>query len=235
MFEDSTFESTGRIKTRSQRWMIATLGINGSILVTLVLLPLIYPEALPHVAGLVLMEAPPPPSSPPPLPKTQQPFHGTPEMSGAQIFAPPLIPTTISNLRDAQGPPPSINVAELGDGSVPGGVAKAFESHDAAPVVHEAPKGPIHISSTQLSVPIFRATPVYPAIARAAGVQGTVMLQATISKMGTIENLRVVNGSPMLQQAAMDAVKQWRYRPFLLNGEPVEVETTINVVFSLGR
>ena len=60
------------------------------------------------------------------------------------------------------------------------------------------------------------------------------MLQATISKAGTIENLRVLSGPPMLQQAAMEAVKTWRYRPYLLNGEPVEVETQVNVIFTLG-
>ena len=76
---------------------------------------------------------------------------------------------------------------------------------------------------------------MYPAIAKATGTQGTVVLQAVISKTGAIKNLRVVSGSPMLQQAALDAVGHWRYRPFLLNGEPVEVETTVNVVFSLGR
>ena len=80
-----------------------------------------------------------------------------------------------------------------------------------------------------------KTLPVYPAIAKAAGVQGAVSLQATISKNGIIENLRVVSGPAMLQQAAIDAVKQWRYKPFRLNGEPVEVETTVNVVFSLGR
>jgi len=59
-------------------------------------------------------------------------------------------------------------------------------------------------------------------------------LQATISKSGTIENLHVVSGPPMLQQAAMDAVRSWRYKPYLLNGDPVEVETQVNVVFNLG-
>ncbi|MGA2219181.1 MAG: energy transducer TonB, partial [Terracidiphilus sp.] len=67
------------------------------------------------------------------------------------------------------------------------------------------------------------------------GVQGTVVLEAIISKQGTIESLRVVSGPPMLQQAARDAVSAWRYRPYLLNGEPVAVETTVNVVFTLGR
>jgi protein TonB len=80
-----------------------------------------------------------------------------------------------------------------------------------------------------------KTLPQYPAIARAARIQGIVVLQATISRSGTIENLRVISGPTMLQQAAMDAVRSWRYKPYLLNGEPVEVETTINVVFNLGE
>ncbi|HUY81403.1 MAG TPA: energy transducer TonB [Acidobacteriaceae bacterium] len=76
--------------------------------------------------------------------------------------------------------------------------------------------------------------PIYPAIAKAARIQGTVVLQATISRDGTIENLSVVSGPPLLQQAALDAVKTWRYRPFLLNGQPTQVQTKISVVFSLG-
>lgn len=75
--------------------------------------------------------------------------------------------------------------------------------------------------------------PHYPAIAKAAHVQGTVVLQATISTQGTVENLHVISGPPMLQAAAMDAVKTWTYKPYLLNGQPVEVETQVNVIFSL--
>ena len=75
--------------------------------------------------------------------------------------------------------------------------------------------------------------PVYPPIAKTARVQGNVVLQAEISKEGTIQNLRVLSGPPLLIQSALDAVKQWRYRPYVLNGEPVEVETTITVMFSL--
>jgi protein TonB len=81
---------------------------------------------------------------------------------------------------------------------------------------------------------IQKTIPVYPPIAKAARVSGTVVLQAIISKQGTIENLRVISGPAMLQQAAQDAVRQWRYRPYLLNNAPVEVETTVNVVFTLG-
>ena len=82
---------------------------------------------------------------------------------------------------------------------------------------------------------IQRTPPVYPAIARTARVSGTVVVQATISKSGTIENSRVVSGPAMLRQSAQDAVKTWRFRPYLLDGQPVEVETTVNVVFNLGQ
>jgi protein TonB len=88
-----------------------------------------------------------------------------------------------------------------------------------------------HISEGNL---IRKVLPVYPQLARSARIQGAVVLQAVISKEGVIENLRVVTGHPMLVPAAIDAVRQWRYRPYVLNNEPVEVETQITVNFGLG-
>ena len=78
-----------------------------------------------------------------------------------------------------------------------------------------------------------KVQPLYPALAKQARIQGTVRLQAVIAKNGSVEELQVISGHPLLVQAALDAVKQWRYRPTLLNGEPVEVVTTIDVVFTL--
>ncbi len=75
--------------------------------------------------------------------------------------------------------------------------------------------------------------PIYPGIAQAAGVQGEVILQAVIGKDGRIENLHAISGNPLLVKAAVDAVQQWRYHPYLLNGEPVEVETQITVRFTM--
>ena len=97
-----------------------------------------------------------------------------------------------------------------------------------APAVHTIRVS--HISEGNL---IRKVQPVYPPLARAARIQGEVVLQAMISKEGTIENLQVVNGHPMLAGAAIDAVRQWRYRPYILNNDPVEVETQITVKFSL--
>ncbi len=80
----------------------------------------------------------------------------------------------------------------------------------------------------------YKVVPTYPPLAKSARIQGQVLLQAVISKQGVIENLRALSGPPMLVEAAVEAVRQWRYRPYILNGEPIEVETQITVNFSLG-
>jgi uncharacterized protein (TIGR02246 family) len=80
---------------------------------------------------------------------------------------------------------------------------------------------------------IYRVDPVYPALARQARIAGTVVLSVVVGKDGSVENLKVISGHPLLVQAAVDAVKQWRYKPYLLNGEPVEIQTTVTVPFSL--
>ena len=77
--------------------------------------------------------------------------------------------------------------------------------------------------------------PVYPPLAKQARIQGVVVLEAEISKEGTIDNLKVISGHPLLIQAAIDAVKQWRYKPTQLNGEPVPVVTTITVNFAFSQ
>lgn len=237
MFEDSTFESTGRIRTRSRRWMFFTLALNGSILVALILIPLIYPELLPRQTLPFLLEVPTEQTPQRPQPKEpSREFHGKPEMSDGRILAPITMPSIITILRDPE-PPPTGNLTAMDQGSgLPNGSGDIFRGNRPATVVHPAITGPARVSSGVMKgLLIYKAMPPYPAIAKAAGVQGTVTLQATISKSGSIENLRVISGPMMLQQAALDAVKTWRYRPYLLNGQPVEVETAVNVVFSLGR
>ncbi|HUD56223.1 MAG TPA: energy transducer TonB [Terracidiphilus sp.] len=237
MFEDSTFESTGRIQTRSRGWTVATFLLNGSVLFGLILIPLIYPEALPRQALAFLLTAPAPPPAPQEPPKQPpQKFRGTSEMPNGVILAPPKIPSGIFvGAVPEQAPGESIFSMDQGSGMPDAGTG-VFPGRHAASVVRGEPKGPVRISSGVMEGSLLaKFVPVYPAIAKAAGAHGTVVLQATISKNGTIENLRVVSGPMLLQQAAMDAVKTWRYRPYLLNGEPVEVETTVNVVFDLDR
>jgi protein TonB len=150
-------------------------------------------------------------------------------------MAPRRIPSTIVT---TAGPEPEslTGIASLDPNiGTPGGFGDVFRPQPAPRIVHPDPKGPMSVPSTVAAGLLIRKViPQYPQLAKAMHVEGTVALAATISKAGTIVNLRVVCGPPMLQQAALDAVSDWRYRPYLLNGQPVEVETTINVIFSLG-
>lgn len=237
MFEDATFESTGRIRTRSRRWMIATFVLNGSVLAVLILIPLIYPEALPQRFMISLISAPPPPPAPaPPRTEPVRAFHGAREYTDLGLTVPRRIPNLIPGDNGPEGLPSDQPISmDQGGPSIPGG--DPFR-HDTEPIVRLAPKpaGPTPISKgVAEGLLIQKVLPVYPPIARAARVEGVVVLAAVISKYGAIENLHVVSGHPMLEQAAIDAVQRWRYRPYMLNGDPVAVETTINVVFSLGH
>jgi protein TonB len=123
----------------------------------------------------------------------------------------------------------------MGSGSgVPGGVMGGIGSAPA-PVVKIAPPKRVNVSSGVVAgLKIGGVNPTYPPIARAAHVSGAVVLHAIISKNGTIQNLQVISGPEMLRSAATEAVRTWRYRPYVLNGEPTEVETTITVNFNFG-
>ena len=238
MFEDSTFESTGKIKTRSRRWMLLTLAVNGTILAILVLLPLIYPGALPsHIipTQLVAPEAPKPEVRPEPVRVRTATPHDFPEFDNGRITAPPSIPTTIRMLDKPEEPFANSVGSDLA-ASTPGGGNNPFGGEHAAIVVHPPVPSTIHLSSKLVEgFVVYKSIPPYPAIAKATHTEGTVVLQAMISKAGTIEGLHVISGPAMLQQAALDSVKNWRYKPYLLNGQTVEVETTVNVIFKLER
>jgi len=113
---------------------------------------------------------------------------------------------------------------------IPGSIGPAL------PVIPVPPKPaarPPRISQMMEGNLIYRVQPNYPALARSARVQGQVVLRAVISRTGAIENLQVLSGHPLLTGAALEAVRQWRYRPYILNGEPVEVETQVTVNFLL--
>jgi protein TonB len=234
MFEDSTFDSMGVIRTRSRGWMLATFTLNGSILVALVLLPLIYPEALPSLFTPIPMAAPAPL-----IAQTRpQPVPVHPTVANTQfpqdIQYPSRIPAHIppNDSVEAPGISDPINIASDGVGTA--SPDNPWSEHYPVVVVQQPPKTTAHVSQGVMNgLLLDRILPVYPPIAKAAGMEGTVVLQATISKSGTIENLHVMSGPALLQQAALDAVRQWRYRPYLLNGDPIEVETTVNVVFKL--
>jgi periplasmic protein TonB len=153
------------------------------------------------------------------------------------ITAPRFVPHETLRSNDARSDSTAPDAPNIDYG--PGGETRIGVSHsigDSIPVVIPArptvakPLLVSHLSEANL---LHRVQPTYPALARQARIQGAVELRAIISKTGTIENLVVVRGHPMLATAAVEAVRQWRYRPYLLNGAPIEVETDITVNFLL--
>ena len=134
---------------------------------------------------------------------------------------------------------PPNGTAEM-PGSIPGGLPSGVPN-SVANIVKDIPVAVPKIAAQKVRISsgvaqgllIHQVTPQYPAQARQAHIQGTVILQAVIGKDGTVQSLHVLSGHPMLTQAAMDAVRRWRYKPYYLNGEPVEADTQINVNFTL--
>jgi protein TonB len=206
----------------------------------LVLIPLIYTEALPAKAMLTTLVAPPPPPPPPPppTPQVQVVKKVTTDIVDGALRTPTKIPDKIKKIVEEEAPPPvSSNqmgvIGGVGPAGSPGGVLGGVlaSANSAAPKI-EVKRLKVSSGVTAANL-ISGPKPPYPPIAKQARVQGTVVLQAVISKSGTIEGLKVISGHPMLTQSALDTVRNWRYKPTYLNGEPVEVETTINVNFSL--
>ena len=235
MFEDSLMESGGRIKT-NQKWtgLISTL-VQLGLVGFLVLLPLIFTEALPKGQLTTWLVAPPPP--PPPAAPQIQHVQKVSEIVDGALRAPTKIPKQVKMIEEDAAPPPNSGVVGGVVGGVPGGSAGGVIGGiigSAAPPPKVATPQKLRVSSgVAEGLKIHDVTPTYPQMARIAHIQGDVLLQATISKSGVIENLHGVQGHPILIQAAMDAVKQWKYKPYILNGEPVEVETTIKVQFHM--
>jgi len=241
MFEDSLIESGGKLKTKRLSTTILSFFGQFALVGILILIPLIYTDALPKTQLMTFLVAPPPPPPPPPPPaaapvkvvKIQS------EVINGQLRTPTKIPDKVQMIKEEEAPP------DLGAG-VPGGVPGGIPGGSAGGVI-----GGI-LSSTPVAVPkvaaptrvrvssgvstgllIRKIQPNYPQLAKQARIQGAVVLQAEISKDGTIQNLQLISGHPMLAPAAIEAVKQWRYKPYLLNGEPVAVETQVVVNFSL--
>jgi protein TonB len=243
---DELLESSVKRKKTNQGWtVILSAAIQIFILVILILIPLIYTEALPKAAFATLLVAPPPPPPPPPPPAATPVVRVQPVkrlMNAGVLRAPTAIPKQVTMIKEEALPPEVSSVGVTGGvpGGVPGGQAGGVLGGilggvvgGAPPPPKEAPKRIVVGGNVQQARLIARPQPVYPPLARQARIQGTVRLQAIIAKDGTIQSLDVVSGHPLLIQSAQDAVRQWRYQPTLLNGQPVEVSTTIDVIFTL--
>lgn len=241
MFEDSLVESAALLRTRN-RWP-ALLSTTAQICAAALILtlPLLHPEVLPMAHILPATLAPPRAPVPPP------PVHVRPQLSNAAATHVISTPSDTQPRRIFQdllhptGPvvdAPPLPIVDLGakDPALPLGVNSAAPAGPhvavgaAAPPSSKLLRVSRGVSAGHLIAPI---QPEYPQMARITHTEGTVVVGAVISRTGTIESARVLSGPPMLHEAALAAVRQARYHPFLLNGQPTDVQTTITIVFRM--
>jgi len=246
MFSDSLLEFGVQ---RKRKFFATTTSfiLNCLALGVLLVLPLAFTEELPKAQLLTFLTAPPPPPPPPPpaAAQVQRVIHEiqTDLLNTGQLRTPSRIPQKVQMIKEEEAPPPmpaSGGVVGGVPGGIPGGqlggVIGSVISATSSAVPRFVPVAPQRIRISQgvtRGLLIHREEPTYPPLARAARVQGEVVLSAVIDTNGQIQNLQLVSGHPMLVPSAIAAVKQWRYKPYLLNGQPVEVETTITVIFTL--
>lgn len=253
LFADVLLEVDGIEKRRRGLAAISSTLFQSLILASLLIVPLLFTEALPGQQLLTMLVIPPPPPPPPPPAEATAPAqvvqHTGSNLVDGSLRTPGRIPRTVQMIQEEAAPP----VLSSGTGGVVGGVPGGIpggqiggvlggilgsvnSAHAGAIPKLAAPARPERVRISQgvtRGQLIAKVEPAYPVIAREARVQGDVVLRAIISRTGEIANLELLSGHPMLVPAALDAVRQWRYRPFLLNGEPVEVDTTITVTFAL--
>jgi len=239
MFAD--YLSDSPYGTRRGWITLASFGLQAIAVGALLLLPLLYTQALPQLQFMVALVAPSGPAAPPPTQSHATTTSASNLLPNLRIMGISSIPRTIPVVVDEVAPPrsgPSIF-------TVPGGTVDGSTDNPVMSAITRAPAGfvpalrpiptahPPRVSRMMEGNLIHRVQPDYPLPAKSARIQGEVVLAAIIGKDGSIQNLHVVKGHPILVKAALDAVQQWRYRPYLLNGDPVEVETQVTVNFVL--
>ena len=242
LFSDSLLESG--VRDRARRSVATTVSFIFQCVFVgfLLIVPLMFTEALPTQQLLTFLIAPPPPPPPPPpAAAVVKVVRQTDVMNNGQLRTPTRIPQKVEMIREEEAPPPmSSGVVGGVPGGIPGGqiggviggIVSSSPTVTAIPKLEPVKRIRVSQGVTRGMV-IRKLEPAYPEIALGARITGVVLLKAIIGKDGDIKELQVVSGHPMLIPAALDAVKQWRYRPYLLNGEPVEVETNITVTFQI--
>jgi periplasmic protein TonB len=240
LFHDSLFASGAKSRPRNPWAVVGSVSLLSLLVLALVVIPLFHTDTLPK-------------------PETLTMLYVQPAAAGSNVTEPPVprsssrntqtirIPSAVHATQEAP-PSPPVDTAGGVVGGVPGGVIggipggvlrKVLGSTGSVPVLAKpsvpTPKRvrvPARIAEANL---VYDVAPKYPPEAGRARIEGTVVLLAVIGKDGTVEDVRVESGLPMLAQAAIEAVKQWRYRPYLLNGEPVEVNSQITINFTLSK
>ena len=231
---DTTWDRSGR-----RRWStLASFTMQALALSLLLAVPLIWVQGPPRLQWIDTSILSPPPAPAPPAPPNAHRTTNATEMSEGHVLMPTSIPDHIASVNDTDAPP-APRIGDIGvvgsNGPGPRGIFRSIGDQVAVlPPPPVAPARPLRVSQWAEGNLVYRVQPKYPPLAQAARIQGSVQMRAIISKTGTIENLTVLSGHAMLVTAAVEAVRQWRYRPYMLNGEPIEVETEITVNFLLG-
>ncbi|MBB5330644.1 energy transducer TonB [Tunturiibacter gelidoferens] len=239
MFEDSLVESRVGEISSSRRWTtVASITLQFAVAGLVIALPLLHPEAVSFEIEAPKMLLPSPPKPPKPPVRVQRVTEAASNAASPELSRPPVISTMVPSSVFSASEEPSLLAPDSGMGmrtELPGGLLGGSGPHPSVTVGSGTPHKRIDVSSGvsegMLITPI---RPGYPAIARAAHVEGTVVVEAVISRNGTIESLHVLRGPTMLQSAAIEAIRGARYRPYRLNGEPVDVQTIITVNFRMG-
>ena len=249
LFSDSLLEAGGLQRRRRGAATMISFVLQCVFVGLVILIPLMITDTLPAPQLLTYLVAPPPPPPPPPAPAAQPTpvkiIRQSDIQANGQLRTPTRIPQKVEVIREEQAPPPTISSGGV-IGGVPGGIPGGQLGGVIGGIISStantrivptlAPpqrfRGSQGVTSGLL---VRKIEPEYPAIARQARIQGQVVLEAVIAKDGTVQNLHVVSGHPLLVDAALAAVRRWRYRPYLLNGVPVEVETTVTVTFRFSQ
>ncbi len=237
MFND-TLNASWDERSRRGLTTLTSFGLQALAVAVLLVLPLLRPAGLPLLRQLSTPVSIGQPIADAPVVRAHAGAKAA-SPSTAPIFLRPStrFPTGMPAVSD-DGPPVGSSGPYIpGLKGAPDGVFGPLGSgtRPIMPVAPVAVARPVSISHMSEGDLVHKILPTYPPLARAARLQGQVVLQAVISKQGVIENLRVLSGHPILVPAAIEAVRQWRYRPYILNSEPVEVETQITVKFSLAE
>jgi protein TonB len=223
-----------RAGARDTTTLLLSLGFHVAMVVLVVVIPLLFVTAsIPQVPSLMMafVAAAPPPPPPPPPPLSED--TATPAVD----MTPPAAPVEAPEGFAPEPPDTSLENVSFDEGSV-GGITGGLASLEAppppAPPQSEPPLAPVRIGGAIKQPSLMsRVGPIYPAVAVTAHVEGVVILEVVVDREGRVEEVKILRSIPLLDMAAVDAVRQWRYAPLVVNGQPARFIVTVTVSFNL--
>jgi periplasmic protein TonB len=247
VFEDALLDKSMH-RRKPVDWLISA-SVHVAVVAALVIAPLFFKQAIDLAQYETTYLAPPPtPYAPPPLPAAARPAPQGPKLSVAKLTMPTAIPMKVPVLHETSEAPaeaPDVSAAAIGgvsggeSGGVPGGIPGGILGGIGAASPPPPPSAVAAASNQVLKVggdikapvAIYKPQPKYPILAQQARIEGDVQIDAIIDQNGTVIQTRAISGPPLLMNAALEAVKQWKYQPTYLNGKAYPVELTVEVTF----